>query len=373
MLRAKYPELKKHGAIFGGAVISRLLLLLLGYIFLKMTGNSRTIPEIFSTASDTPHYLYLAENWYTSTGEKANLLVFYPLYPLLIKIVQFFVRNYTFAGVLISFVCFGIASCYLYNLLGMDYDKKRSMDGLLAFWLFPFGFFYMAVFTESLFVMLTVMSLYYTRKHNWLAVGIIGLLAAATRTQGILVFVPALIELLFTARERSLQKEKWFSPKMLYILLIPVGYLCYLILNKIYGGSFTKFLEYQAAAPWYNSAQWIGNNITQQIGMAKEHFYLSLIIYWPQVLLFFVAIVMLFYGVKKKINTLYLAYLGVYTATSYLSGWLISGPRYFMGCMAIYLIFAHIENQTVRRALLFVMGLLLMLFNVLWFSGQAIM
>lgn len=369
----KQPTLKKHGQIFCGAAASRLLLLLLGFIMLKITNNSRSLAAIFSTASDTPHYLYLAENWYATTGDKANLLVFYPLYPLLIKIVHFFVRNYTFAGLLISYICFGVASCYLYDLLRLDYDKPRSIDGLMAFWLFPFGFFYMAVFTESLFVMLTVMALYYTRKHNWLAVGITGLLAAATRTQGILVLVPAVIEIIYAARERFLQKEKWFSPSMLYILLIPVGYLSYLILNKIYGGSFTKFLEYQSAAPWYNSAQWIGNNITQQVGMAKDHFYLSLIIYWPEILLFFVAAGIIFYGIKHRANSLYLAYLGVYTATSYLHGWLISGPRYFMACAAVYLIFAEIKNESARRFILFMLALWLMLFNYLWFSGQAIM
>lgn len=113
----KQPTLKKHGQIFCGAVASRLLLLLLGFIMLKITNNSRSLAAIFSIASDTPHYLYLAENWYATTGDKANLLVFYPLYPLLIKIVHFFVRNYTFAGLLISYICFGVASCYLYDLL----------------------------------------------------------------------------------------------------------------------------------------------------------------------------------------------------------------------------------------------------------------
>ena len=32
----------------------------------------------FTTAGDSPHYLFLAENGYPRTGEQSNLLVFYP-------------------------------------------------------------------------------------------------------------------------------------------------------------------------------------------------------------------------------------------------------------------------------------------------------
>ena len=37
------------------------------------------IYERMTTAGDAPHYLYLAQEGYQSEGEKANLIVFYPL------------------------------------------------------------------------------------------------------------------------------------------------------------------------------------------------------------------------------------------------------------------------------------------------------
>ena len=44
-----------------------------------------------------------------------------------------------------------------------------------------------------------------------------------------------------------------------------------------------------------------------------------------------------------------------------------------MACAAVYLIFAEIKNESARRFILFMLALWLMLFNYLWFSGQAIM
>ena len=40
----------------------------------------------FTTAGDAPHYLFLATEGYQATGEQANLIVFYPLYPLLMRL-----------------------------------------------------------------------------------------------------------------------------------------------------------------------------------------------------------------------------------------------------------------------------------------------
>ena len=43
--------------------------------------------ERFTVAGDAPHYLYLAEHFYATAGEKINLIVFYPLYPFLVGLL----------------------------------------------------------------------------------------------------------------------------------------------------------------------------------------------------------------------------------------------------------------------------------------------
>jgi len=52
------------------------------------------ISNVFSVSGDAPHYLHLAEHGYVSTGDKANLIVFYPLYPLLVKLFNIFCNDY---------------------------------------------------------------------------------------------------------------------------------------------------------------------------------------------------------------------------------------------------------------------------------------
>ncbi|MGM9936291.1 MAG: glycosyltransferase family 39 protein, partial [Candidatus Ornithomonoglobus sp.] len=244
-------EKKTLAGIFIAAVLSRLLILAVSVMALRLSGNSKSLYEIFSTPGDVPHYLYLAEHWYQSAGEKANLIVFFPLMPMLIAVFRVILRSYLISGLVISYLSFGIASCYFYKLLRIDYDEERSYDGLLAMFMAVFGVFFLSAHTESLFIMLVAMVLYYMRKKNWILSGAIGFFAALTKTQGMLLFIPVVYCIVVdTIRNRS------FDKKALSALLILLGYFGYLLINKIYGGSFFKFVEYQAAAPWYNSSTW---------------------------------------------------------------------------------------------------------------------
>ena len=61
-------------------------MMLLSYILLSMTqGVEESFFAMYVTkfisGGDTPHYINIATNGYMSSGESANLIVFYPLYP----------------------------------------------------------------------------------------------------------------------------------------------------------------------------------------------------------------------------------------------------------------------------------------------------
>jgi Gpi18-like mannosyltransferase len=59
---------------------------------------------------------------------------------------------------------------------------------------FPTAVFFSAVYTESLFFMLTVASFYYLRAHRWWIAGAVGFFASLTRVEGVLLVVPFAIE-----------------------------------------------------------------------------------------------------------------------------------------------------------------------------------
>ena len=356
--------------VFFIALLSRLFIFAAALIAYRLSGGDRTLTEIFTagTAGDAPHYMYIAEHWYTNVGEKANLIVFYPLYPMLIALFRVFLRSYALSGIVISYLSFSVAACYLYKLLRLDYDSEKTAYGMAGFFAGLFGIFFISAHTESLFVMLVAMALYYTRQRNWLAVGILGFFAALSKTQGVLLFLPAAYEIIVDAI-----KNKNFSKKSLFVLLIPLGFFSYLLLNYIVAGDFFKFVEYQAAAPWYNTSKWIADSLSTSYGVGVGHFGLSLFLYWPQIILFFVAVFAIFYGVYKKVPTMYLIFIGAYTGATYFHGWMLSGGRYITSCLPLYIVYASIDNKYVKNLILLIEGILCLHIAVMWLQGQSIM
>ncbi|MBA3379520.1 MAG: hypothetical protein H0T93_11615, partial [Chloroflexia bacterium] len=71
-----------------------------------------------------------------------------------------------------------------------DFNVSVAQRTLWGLALFPTAFFFNAVYTESLFLLLAVAALYHARKGEWLLAGVIGLLAALTRSAGVMLLAP---------------------------------------------------------------------------------------------------------------------------------------------------------------------------------------
>jgi len=141
---------------------------------------------------DGTWYRLVATTGYDSTGISFPAkAAFWPLYPWLIK---FFSGITTISpesvGYIISNVAIAFAFVLLYQLVSMDLSVDVSRRTLWAIALFPTAFFFTAVYTESLFLLLTVGCLLAARRGNWWIAGIIGLLAALTRSAGVMLLAP---------------------------------------------------------------------------------------------------------------------------------------------------------------------------------------
>lgn len=101
------------------------------------------------------------------------------------------------AGFLVSNVAFFGAVYYLSKLSGMILNNGRLAfvsATLLAF--YPAGVFFSAVYSDSLFLLLTISALYYCWKDNLGMGTALGFLASLTRPVGILLVVPVTYKLL---------------------------------------------------------------------------------------------------------------------------------------------------------------------------------
>ncbi|HEY9084455.1 MAG TPA: mannosyltransferase family protein [Candidatus Tyrphobacter sp.] len=171
---------------------------------------------------DAVHYLTIATQGYSGVEP-----AFFPLYPLLIRLFGSLVGNHLIAGILISNASFFFGLLFLYKLLEHEYDRTVARRAIFYVSIFPTAVYFSAVYTESLFFMLTVASFYYMRAQRWWLAGIIGFFAALTRAEGLLLALPFAIEWFGRYRAEPLRGVRDAAAG----LLIPMGlglYMAYL-------------------------------------------------------------------------------------------------------------------------------------------------
>ena len=153
------------------------------------SGDLGYATEIWARA-DAGWFLSIAEHGYQRNGGE----VFYPLYPLLVGgLGRVFGGYYVTAGIVVSLACCAGAFVLLYQLavprLGVDGARRA----LLYLALFPMSLFLQAVYSESLYLLLSVAAFVLAEKRKWLGVGVVTGLALLTRLAGIALVPPMLI------------------------------------------------------------------------------------------------------------------------------------------------------------------------------------
>lgn len=320
----------------------------------------------FTGEGDAPRYIFMAENGYVRSGEYVNNIVFYPLYPLFIRFFSLLLGGRTaLAGLIISQFCYGMASVVLQKLATKDCTHPGF--ALLCFWFYPFGFFGLGVFTEGLFLLLSISALYCLRCRRWWAAAILAFFCTLTRTQGILLLIPGVYEAI-----RAWRRNGWNRRFLLLLSPIPAFFL-YLCINKFVCGDFFAYQHYESIAPWWQTPQWLGETVAQQFSMAIGNQGVAKWIYWPQLFLYFIAAALLFAGFCKKLPSSFLLYGTAYLGMCYTASWLISGGRYLLGCVPLFLSLGKLKSPWLRLGI-FAVELVFFFQYALWFmQGQCIM
>jgi hypothetical protein len=176
---------------------------------------------------DAEHYLKIATDGYSGTEP-----AFFPLYPFLIRYVGMFTGTHLIAGLLISNAASFLALLYFYKLMEHEYNRHVAQRATFYIAIFPTAIFFSAVYSESLFLFLTVASFYYVRERRWIAAGAFGFFAALTRSEGILLAAPFAIEWIVAALEGKGEFFRYWVANVLRpaigIVLVPLGLACYM-------------------------------------------------------------------------------------------------------------------------------------------------
>jgi Mannosyltransferase (PIG-V) len=212
---------------------------------------------------DAEHYLTIARAGYSGTE-----FAFFPLYPLLIRIVGGFTGSDLIAGLLVSNAASFLALLYLYKLIEHEYNRHVAQRATFFVSIFPTAIFFSAVYSEALFLFLTVASFYYVRERRWLLAGAFGFFAALTRSEGVLLAVPLLVEWVIAAKEGGREFFRyWFDDvvkPLVGMALVPLGLAAYMAYCWVLDGDPLKFSHVQThwgrqfAPPWVSISNTIG-------------------------------------------------------------------------------------------------------------------
>lgn len=305
---------------------------------------------------DAVHYIDVATIGYHGTD-----MAFFPLFPLLIKILGKIIGNHLIAGMLISNVAFFFGLLFLYKLVEHEFDRTVARRAMFYISIFPTAVFFSAVYTESLFFMLTIASFYYMRERRWVLAGIIGLLAATTRFEGILLMVPYAIEWYAVSRTdlRAGLKHAW------PVALIPLGLFAYMGYLWVLNGDPLYFSHIQShwnrhlAAPWTavinsfhkieraTSPQTIANQVLE--------------------LVFTALMVSVLAAGWRKLRPSYIAYMGLSILVPLSTSSLMSMPRFALVLFPMFVLLALWGRRpSVNNAILAFSLPLLGLFTVLF-------
>ena len=319
---------------------SRALLLLVGWLsFLIIakgefaTGETRLWTMISSW--DALWYLDIAQNGYFFAPDRQSSVNFFPAYPLLIRLLSYLSMNPFAAGYLISNVAAYFSCVYLWRLALEDGEDLRLADKTVLFFVFnPVSFFFSLIYTEGLFLFVSVAAMYYARRGKLFWAGIFGLLAGLTRSVGFFLFLPLLVEacqLSLTPPRFSLPTPKWPVVFCFFPLLGLGLYLLYLYLA--FGD---PFVYQQAAAHWHRWLTFFWVTISNTLSLNSAFFkwwYLGAAAY---------GLLLGMAGIFLKLRLSYLCYLWLYLVLHLSTNKLDAIPRYLSVLFPLYLINAMI-------------------------------
>lgn len=333
------PDTKRERlAAWGVLVLFGLCVTVLEYVAVYLLSNAKTdFFHSFSVLyyrSDVAHYMGIAQNWYVPEGDDRLRLVFLPLYSLATRVMTW--NGDYFCGALITALLFSLACLpAAYELFRLDVGRREAMACARILFLLPGAAFLRVPMSESMFLFMTLLTVYAARRQRFWLAGLLTALAAFTRSLGILLLGLLFIEMLFAFMDAfRTDRRRAFRAIPKYIgslLLCCCGTLAYLLINWQVSGSPFTFLVYQR------------ENWTQQLGLffnTAAYQVEYALLYWregdmesvlslslPNLLCCFGALGLMFYD-RDRMRISYLLWALVYFAVSVGATWLLSGPRY---------------------------------------------
>jgi hypothetical protein len=136
---------------------------------------------------DAGWYQSIVEHGYTNGAKTPTAqrdTYFWPLYPLVVRLLNIGVGNSYLSALLVSNLSFLISLILLFRIAERRYGKEVATKGIILLSLYPFSFYFSAYYSESLYLLTCVAAFFFGEQRRWILAGLCAAGAAATRLTG---------------------------------------------------------------------------------------------------------------------------------------------------------------------------------------------
>lgn len=303
---------------------------------------------------DSYWFLDVAKNGYYMRGENefANV-VFFPLYPLCVRWVGAIIGgDLILAGWIVSSLCLLAGVALLTRLVQRFHPDIDPLWPTVFLLIFPTAFFLNAVYSEAMFLMLSIAMFYFAFQRRFWMAACCAALASATRMAGVFLIFPLLVEFIQANGWKAL-----FSRMVLPLGIAPAGALAFFLYHYFKFGDFLLYLKVE---------RWWGRDFSGDIDdldqIVTHSGITNWILEWGFTIFGFAAAL----AVLWKLRRSYGIYMLVSMAIAFASGGTFGIGRYSMVLFPTYLLAASIESVPAKSAWIFTSTLFLALNTLLF-------
>jgi Gpi18-like mannosyltransferase len=264
---------------------------------------------------------------------------FFPLYPLLVKILSLIFGHPILIGFFISNIALLFAVIYLYKMVMLDFEDSDVASKTVFYILIsPASFYFSIFYTEGLFLFLTISSFYYARKKRWLIASLLGFFLSLTRSVGVYIIIPLLMEYLDIDFDSFRIDFKKIKKDIFYLSLIPMGLLIFMLYLLIKFNDAFAYYHAQAAG-WQRGFTSI---MTTSKSIKLYYDFYKIIFMGLPVFVLILILFLIYFRVRSSYIVYTLLLLFIYLST----GRLESIPRYISVLFPMYMGMSLLANKS---------------------------
>ena len=211
-----------------------------------LRGQENVLVDLLGSRWDTGFYISIATEGYRYEGVPLPSVAFFPLLPLLMRLLGGLTGDVVPAGILISNVALLAAMMLLYRLTDEQFGSSTASRAVWYTLIFPMSFFGSAIYTESLFLLCAIGAFYAARRGHWAIAALLGVCLTMTRLVGIIIAPVLLVEWLMQRRRAGTPIPQFRALSAAFIA--PLGLLVYMVYLRQTFGDPLAFVH--ASAAW---------------------------------------------------------------------------------------------------------------------------